>query len=93
MAKETLSVDLDPVLIERVRRYSEEHGTDVADTISELIESLPTNGAGEDGKLAGIAGADWEAKLTPAVRRVLGAGAGEADERDYYRYLEEKYGR
>lgn len=46
--KETLSIDLDSVLVERVRRYSREHGMDVAGTISELIVSLPS-GAGEHG--------------------------------------------
>ena len=35
----------------------------------------------------------WEAKLSPAVRSILGAGAGPADEHDYHEYLMEKHSR
>jgi Family of unknown function (DUF6364) len=102
MSKETLSVELDSGLVDRVRRYSEEHGTDVAETISDLISSLPHSGRvlNGDGPAApathvtqGEDAGDWEAQLTPGVRRLLGAGAGQADEEDYHRYIEEKYGR
>ncbi len=99
MAKQTLSVDLDSVLVDRVRRYSEEHGKDVSQTVSELIERLPLNGTAADreqpshGTVARGAEEPWEAELSPAVRSILGIGAGPADEHDYYEYLMEKYGR
>jgi|GEM_PF-5464733 len=99
MAKQTLSVDLDSVLIERVRRYSEERGKDVSQKMSELIERLPVNGMAGDrerpshGIAAQAPAESWEAELSPAVRSILGAGVGPADEQDYHEYLMEKYGR
>jgi len=45
MAKETLTVDLDAEMVDRVRQYSREHGTDVACILTELIAALPVNGA------------------------------------------------
>ncbi|HEY0022080.1 MAG TPA: hypothetical protein VGB24_04195 [Longimicrobium sp.] len=44
MAKETLIVDLDAEMANRVRQYSREHGADVADVLNELIAALPVNG-------------------------------------------------
>jgi Family of unknown function (DUF6364) len=98
MAKVTLSVDLDAVLVERVRRYSQQRGKDVSVTVSELIEQLPLSGAAAEGEpppipLAATAGENWEAELSPAVRSLLGAGTGPADEEDYNQHLMEKYGR
>src|SRR5687767_2623774 len=98
MAKETLSVDLDSVLVERVRRYSQQRGKDVSATVSELIEQLPPSGTAADDEARSVpghsnGGHDWEAELSPAVRSILGVGAGPADEQDYHRYLIEKYGR
>ncbi len=101
MVKETLSIDLDPVLIDRVRRYSEQHGTDIAGTISELISNLPaTNGAEQPaaghGALAGevvsATHAEWEQQLPPITRSLLGIGPGDADEEDYKEHLWRKYG-
>lgn len=98
--KETLSIDLDSVLVERVRRYSHEHGTDVAGTISELIASLPA-GAGERAgapppdalrAMDGEEEAEWVRDLPPLTRSLLGAGSGDADEEDYKEYLWRKYG-
>lgn len=104
MSKQKLSIDLDPALIDRVRRYSEENGKEVAETVSEMIRKLPLDEGRGNGDhpaitraLYGVAApADaepWEAALTPEVRSILGAGAGPADEEDYYEYLMEKYGR
>ncbi|HYW14123.1 MAG TPA: hypothetical protein VE871_19315 [Longimicrobium sp.] len=99
MAKETLRIELDSGLVDRVRRYSEEHGTGVAETIEQLIGTLP---AGPNGRLhvqgleatSGLAETeDWILGLTPSVRKLLGAGAGDADEEDCHRHLLEKYGR
>jgi len=99
VAKETLSIELDSGLVERVRRYSEEHGTGVAETIEQLIGTLPANSNGRrrgQGLPAASGPAeteDWILELTPSVRKLLGAGAGDADEEDYHCHLLEKYGR
>jgi hypothetical protein len=90
MAKQTLSVDLDSALVDRVRRYSEARGKDVAQTVSELIERLPLNGTPGNHDQPEE---PWEAELSPAVRSILGVGSGPADEHDYHDYLMEKYGR
>ncbi len=101
MSKETLSVDLDSALIDRVRRYSESHGTDVSGTISELISTLPAVSVPEhsvrDAAAAvngrgSAAGADWELGLPPVTRSLLGIASGDADEEDYKEYLWRKYG-
>jgi hypothetical protein len=95
MAKETLSIEIDTSLIERVHRYSAEHGKGVSETMSELIENLPVEPAGT----AALEQSDddddeeWLAKLTPAVRSLLGVASGSVDEEDYHQYLLEKYGR
>lgn len=44
MAKETLIVDLDAEMANRVRQYSREHGADEADVLNELIAALPVIG-------------------------------------------------
>lgn len=96
MGKVTLSVDLDSVLVERVRRYSQQRGKDVSATVSELIEQLPLNTERElppDPFTAPAGDRKWEAELSLAVRSILGAGAGPADKEDYHQYLMEKYGR
>ena len=91
MAKETLSVDLDPMLIERVRRYSEAHGTEVAETIGGLIESLPSGGGGEAAR-AGADEEEWMRDLPPLTRSLLGIASGDAGVDDYREYLWRKYG-
>jgi hypothetical protein len=52
MAKETLIVDLDAEMANRVRQYSREHGADVAEVLNELIAALPVNGGCGNGGLA-----------------------------------------
>jgi hypothetical protein len=101
MRKETLTVDLDAEMANRVREYSREHGADIADVLNELISALPPAGASnggnprQNGSNADSSGCsdDWKLELTPLVRSLLGAGAGDADEEDYHEYLLEKYGR
>jgi hypothetical protein len=100
MAKETLIVDLDAEMANRVRQYSREHGADVADVLNELISTLPNPGASngssprQNGSNADSSDSDdWRSDLTPLVRSLLGAGSGDADEVDYHEYLLEKYGR
>lgn len=99
MDKETLSVDLDPMLIERVRRYSEAHGTEVSETIGGLIESLPSRGAGKaalgapaDNAFAAADEEEWVRDLPPLTRSLLGIASGDADVEDYREYLWRKYG-
>lgn len=98
MAKETLSIDLDPVLIDRVRQYSEQNGTDIAETIGELISTLPAgNGAHALGAMHSPADAtdreaDWEKDLPPVTRSLLGIASGSSGEEDYKEYLWRKYG-
>jgi len=81
MSKETLSVELDSGLVDRVRRYSEEHGTEVADTIGELIASLPARRAAENGRQSAAAATgasgdedeeEWVRSLPPITRSLLG---------------------
>jgi hypothetical protein len=95
MSKATLSIEIDTSLIERVHRYSAEHGKGVSETVSELIENLPVEHPAATAALEqpdDDADEEWVAKLTPAVRSLLGVAAGPADEEDYHRYLLEKYG-
>jgi hypothetical protein len=89
MAKQTLSIELDTALVERVRRYSEARGTDVAGTIGELIERLPEKPAAPSGDVDEEA---WVRELPPLTRSLLGAAAGDAGEQEYNEYLWRKYG-
>ncbi|HEX6042406.1 hypothetical protein [Longimicrobium sp.] len=99
MAKVMLNVELESGLVDRVRRYSEQHGTGVAETIEQLIGTLPANGTSDVRSLHSPAAPlpneaeDWTRELTLGVRKLLGAGAGDADEEDYRRYLLGKHGR
>jgi hypothetical protein len=77
MAKETLNIELDSGLVERLREYSEAHGTDVSETIGALIEHLPvpvkpTDDAPEE---------EWVRELPPLTRSLLGAAVGDAASR------------
>jgi hypothetical protein len=99
VAKETLKLELDAGLVERVRRYSRAHGRDVAETISGLIASLPPAVAAENGTppaavRAGRSGEDeeWVRALPPLTRSLYGIAAGEIGEADYKEYLWQKYG-
>ena len=96
MSKATLSIEIDASLIERVNRYSVEHGKRVSETVSELIENLPVEQpastaafqpSAEDGE------EEWVKELTPAVRSLLGVATGSLGVEDYHQYLVEKYGR
>jgi hypothetical protein len=93
MPKQTLSIDLDSALVERVRQYSEQHGTGVADTIGELISTLPgsahTNGTGE---IPDEGDTEWEERLPPITRSLLGAASSDVSEDDYKEYLWRKHG-
>ncbi|WP_420127802.1 DUF6364 family protein [Longimicrobium sp.] len=101
MAKETLSIELDPVLIDRVRQYSEQNGTDIAETIGELISTLPADIGvhAPDATHSSVSGDhpsdlndDWEKDLPPITRSLLGIASGSSGEEDYKEYLWRKYG-
>lgn len=81
MTRRTKNLSLDPEAVQRAERYSELHETNVSQLVSNLLMSLPL-----EGEVA-------EAELAPAVRRLLGAGAGKSGIDDYHRYLVEKYAR
>ena len=88
MAKETLRIELDSGLVERVRQYSEAHGTGVSETIGELIGRLPAP-VKPNGDAIEEA---WVRELPPLTRSLLGAAAGDAGEQEYNEYLWRKYG-
>lgn len=79
MARVTKNLSLDPEAVERGERYSALHSTSISQLVSDFLSRLPLD--------------DAEPELTPAVRRLLGAAAGEGDREDYRRHLLEKYGR
>lgn len=101
MAMQTLNIELDDGLVERVRRYSAEHGTDVATTIRQLIERLPANrpaGPVSGPSIQTVRPAedpdeeDWVRSLPPLTRSLLGVAAGDVGEDDYREYLWRKHG-
>jgi hypothetical protein len=80
MPKQRLNITVDPVVIERARRYTKRHNTSISRLVTEYLAQLP----GEDA---------FEETLTPTVRRLLGVAKGAGDREDYRRHLAEKYGR
>ena len=83
MPKESLNLSIDTASIERARRYSQRHDTSISQLVSDFFAKLPSDEEEEE----------WQRGLSPRIRRLLGAGRGEADEKDYHEYLMEKYGR
>ena len=81
MPKRSKNLSLDPEAIRRGEQYSELHGTTVSQLVSRFLAALP------------LAGEEEEPPLTPAVRRLVGVGAGGPQLEDYRRYLAEKSGR
>lgn len=75
MAKLTLSVD--PVVIERAKRYAEIRGTSVSQLVEQMLDVM-----------SATAGADHDAP--PVLARLRGA-IKTGNLRDYQRYLERKY--
>ena len=81
MAKQSKNLSLDPEAVRRGERYSELHGTNLSKLVSNFLSRLPTDSE------------EQEAQLSPAVRRLVGIGAGTTDRGEYRRHLVEKYGR
>jgi hypothetical protein len=81
MAKQTKNLSLDPEAVRRGERYSRLHRTSLSNLVSNFLSSLPGDPE------------DRTNPLSPAVQRLLGAGAGDTDLEDYRRHLTDKYGR
>ena len=77
MSKIVKNLTLDPDAVKKAERYSRNKGTSVSQLVSDFLSRLP--------------GDDDDSRLSPAVGRLLGIGAGKADESSYHRYLEKKY--
>jgi hypothetical protein len=81
MSKQSKNLSLDPEAVRRGERYSELHRTNLSQLVSNFLSRLPIDSEEPDTSLA------------PAVRRLIGIGAGATDREDYRRHLVEKYGR
>jgi hypothetical protein len=79
VARQSKNLSLDPEAVRRGERYSELHGTNLSQLVTNFLLSLPVT--------------DEEQPLSPTVRRLLGVGSGDVTREDYHRYLAEKYGR
>ena len=82
MPKHSLNLSLEEVVFERARRYAQRHGTSISALVAAFLAALPESREGD--------GLEEEA-LTPAVRRLVGIGAGPTDEEAYRRHLLEKH--
>ena len=76
MSKIVKNLTLDPEAVKKGERYSRSKGTSVSQIVSDFLSRLPD---------------DDEARLSPAVGRLLGIASGKADQSSYRRYLEKKY--
>jgi hypothetical protein len=78
MEKTKLTIRVSRDLVEGAKRYAKEHDTSLTRLVSAYLRQLT---------LAGDPLAD-----APIVRRLSGILSHDATVKDYYRYLEEKYG-
>ena len=75
-----LTLRMDKNLIRKAKQYSKKAGKSVSQMVSDYFRLLTTREERD------------EAELTPRVRRLMGALKGsKLSEKDYKRYLEEKY--
>jgi hypothetical protein len=81
LPKQSKNLSLDPEAVRRGERYSELHRTNLSQLVGNFLSGLPIDSESEG------------APLSPAVRRLIGVGAGETDLEDYRRWLVEKHGR
>lgn len=77
MRKVVKNLTLDADAVRKGEIYSRKKGTSVSQLVSDLLSRLPDEPGGTP--------------LSPAVGRLLGIGAGKADEAAYRRFLEKKY--
>jgi hypothetical protein len=78
MEKTKLTIRVSRDLVDGAKRYAKEHDTSLTRLVSAYLRQLT---------LAGDPLAD-----APIVRRLSGILSRDATVKDYYRYLEEKYG-
>ena len=77
MALKKLTLSVEETVIEKARRYSDDHQTSISRLVTHFLNRLP----------------DQEKRISPAVQRLIGVLPPEADIADYRRHLEEKYDR
>jgi hypothetical protein len=83
MAKTAKNLYLDPGVVEHGERYGRLHGTSLSRLVSDFLRALPLGPARD---------------LSPAVRRLIGAGVprgrevSAAGSEEYREHLMEKYG-
>ena len=81
MPKDRITLLLDRKAIERGLRYSQLHGSDISEVVSELLTRLP------------IEGDQPKEELTPTVRRLFGIIHARVSPQDYRDHLAEKHRR
>lgn len=76
MALRKLTLSIDERVIDRARRYSQQHDTSISQLVSAFLGSLPPR----------------ETRISPAVQRLRGILPPDVDASEYYGRLEDKYG-
>jgi hypothetical protein len=77
MALKKLTLSVEENVIEKARRYSDDHQTSISRLVTHFLSRLP----------------EQEKQISPAVRRLIGILPPDADLAEYHRHLEEKYDR
>lgn len=77
MALRKLTLSVDEQVIEKARRYSDDHQTSISRLVTHFLSRLPDQGE----------------RISPSVQRLIGILPHEADLAEYRRHLEEKYDR
>jgi hypothetical protein len=77
MALRKLTLSVEDHVIEKARRYSDDHQTSISRLVTHFLSTLPDQGE----------------RISPAVRRLVGILPPETDIAEYRRHLEVKYER
>jgi plasmid stability protein len=93
-----LTLRLDESLIESAKIYAASHGSSVSQMVANYFAALGTitPNKNQPAPAAPAADADWEQKLGPITRSLIGIlkappGQAQVSEDDYHAYLERKY--
>lgn len=78
MEKTKLTVRVPRDLLEKAKRYAQQNDTTLTRLVSSYLQHLSTQ--------------DDVLEKSPVVKRLTGILSQEVSERDYYNYLEKKYG-
>jgi hypothetical protein len=81
MGKTKLTLTVDPEVVERAKRFADEHATSISSLVEEFLRRISTPATGRAGG------------LPPVVARLRGLGRPSGGREEYHRHLEEKYGR